>query len=96
MSDFALSRLVDVFGSGIRSAVTATQASDWCIDPDIGGGYSSARPGGADGRTVLAEPVNERLFFAGEAHAVDAYGTVHGAYNSGVETARRVLAHLRS
>ncbi len=96
MKDFALSRLIDVFGTEIRHAVTAMQATHWCVDPHIGGGYSSARPGSADGRTVLAEPVNERLFFAGEAHAVDAYGTVHGAYNSGIDTARRVLAYLRN
>lgn len=94
MADFALGQLVDAFGADIRSRVSGMTATQWCVDPFIGGGYSSARPGGADARLVLSEPIAERLYFAGEAHWLDAYGTVHGAYNSGVETATRVIEQL--
>lgn len=94
MAAFALERLADAFGTDIRSRVTGVKATQWCRDPHIGGGYSSARPGQADGRYDIAHPLAERLYFAGEAHAVDAYGTVHGAYRSGVETAGRVVTAL--
>ncbi len=95
MIDFAVAQLIDVFGAGIRSAIVGCEATGWCTDPLIGGGYSSAPPGKADARLALSVPVAERVFLAGEAHAIDAYGTVHGAYNSGVETAAKVIQALR-
>jgi monoamine oxidase len=40
---------------------------------------------------TLAEPVGERLYFAGE-HTNRLYrGTVHGAFLSGLEAAKEVL-----
>ena len=94
MTAFAVDRLFDAFGTDIRNAITATKATGWCEDPHIRGGYSTARLGYADDRFTLAEPVGERLYFAGEAHTVNAFGTVHGAHNSGVETAERVIRQL--
>lgn len=41
----------------------------------------------------LAEPVLDRLYFAGEATNYKMLGTVHGAYLSGIETAKRILSH---
>jgi polyamine oxidase len=40
---------------------------------------------------ALAEPVNDRLAFAGEATVPEFFGTVHGAYQSGVREAERIL-----
>ncbi len=94
MASFALSQLVDVFGADIRKSVTGVRPTNWCVDPYIGGGYSTARPGYADMRCILSEPIAERLYFAGEAHALDAFGTVHGAYRSGVATAKRIAGQL--
>lgn len=94
MTAFAVDRLADAFGTEIRNAITATKATGWSWDPNILGGYSTARPGYADDRFTLAEAVGDRVYFAGEAHAVNAYGTVHGAHNSGVETAQRVIRQL--
>ena len=73
MASFALSQLVDVFGADIRKSVTGVRPTDWWVDPYIGGGYSTARPGYADMRCILSEPIAERLYFAGEAHAIDAF-----------------------
>ncbi len=79
--------------------VTATTATAWGADAEVHGGYSCARPGRARAREDLARPLAERLFFAGEATSVPAYGTVHGAYFSGVaaaEAAARTLGATRA
>ncbi|WP_265497975.1 flavin monoamine oxidase family protein [Providencia rustigianii] len=39
----------------------------------------------------LKQPINEKLFFAGEHLALLGAGTVHGAYQSGIEAARQLL-----
>lgn len=44
----------------------------------------------------LTEPVLERLFFAGEATNYKMIGTVHGAYLSGIQTAKMVERALRA
>jgi monoamine oxidase len=43
---------------------------------------------------VLARPVGERVFFAGDACTVDTFGEIRGAWASGVEAARRVATLL--
>jgi monoamine oxidase len=40
---------------------------------------------------VLAEPIDDRLFFAGEACSKGDYSTTHGAYFTGVAAAQQVL-----
>ena len=42
-------------------------------------------------RDHLAQPVDGRLFFAGEATNRQYFGTVHGAYLSGVRAAKELL-----
>ncbi|PTL81597.1 NAD(P)/FAD-dependent oxidoreductase [Vitiosangium sp. GDMCC 1.1324] len=64
---------------------------NWTTDPFSRGAYSYMRPGGGDARKVLATPIDGRLYFAGEACWVTAYGTAHGAYWSGKQAALNVL-----
>lgn len=91
MVDFALERLVMMFGADIKRHVVASATTAWCGDPEILGGYSCARPGFGRAREIFAEPLAERLLFAGEATSLDAYGTVHGARASGERAARTAL-----
>ena len=44
---------------------------------------------------TLAEPVGERLLFAGEATQFENHATVHGALRSGLREARRIRADAR-
>ncbi|HKE93794.1 MAG TPA: FAD-dependent oxidoreductase, partial [Povalibacter sp.] len=60
-------------------------------DPWSLGSYSAALPGKARLREQLSQPLQNRVFFAGEACSVDAFGTIHGAWNSGVEAADKAL-----
>jgi monoamine oxidase len=47
--------------------------------------------GGTGAREQLAEPLEETLFFAGEATDVEQSGTVGGALASGSRAAREIL-----
>jgi monoamine oxidase len=68
------------------------QWQDWSRDETIRGACSYIPVNGLDLPKVLAAPVEETLFFAGEATATDAQmGTVTGALESGLRAAREVL-----
>jgi acyl dehydratase len=64
----------------------------WGVDPFSHGSYSFALPGCADCRQTLAEPVDDRLFFAGEACSRRDFSTAHGAFITGIAAADRVIA----
>lgn len=82
-------------GSGARKRLRWSCLRDWIKDPYALGCYSYTRPGGCPERAVLATPVQETLYFAGEAtEPPPHYQTVHGAYDSGRRAAREILADL--
>lgn len=93
-ADFALAALVEAFGSEIRRQVVATTMTHWASDPDILGAYSCARPGEADRRRQLREPIEDVIFLAGEAVSWDFYSTAHGAHLTGIDAAERIHARL--
>ncbi len=95
MAAFATDELAALRGGVIRKELTPLAASSWRADPFARGSYSYARPGHADDRAVLAAPVDDRLFFAGEATSPNFFSTVHGAFESGVRAAEEALASLR-
>jgi monoamine oxidase len=64
---------------------------DWQADPYARGGYSYVRVGGTGAREQLAEPLEETLYFAGEATDTEQSGTVGGALASGLRAAKEVL-----
>ena len=81
--------------AALREELVAAHAHDWSGDPFARGAYSYARVGGADGGAQLARPLDDTLFFAGEATATGGNGgTVHGALASGRRAAHEVLAAL--
>ena len=90
-TEFCLQGLRSLFGNDAAKYVRATTETNWQSDPTTFGSYSYALPGCADARTVLAEPVADRLFFAGEATIPSAYATVHGAYLSGKDVAEKII-----
>jgi monoamine oxidase len=65
---------------------------DWQADPFARGGYSYVKVGGTGAREKLAEPLEDTLYFAGEATDTEASGTVGGALASGLRAAREILA----
>jgi monoamine oxidase len=94
MVSFALDWLAGLYGSDIRRAVKRTSATRWNYEPWISGAFSAAGPGGQWARAALAEPVRDRIFFAGEATHETLWGTVGGAWASGERAADAVLRKL--
>jgi monoamine oxidase len=90
--DFAIGELVALLGSNFARRVKPLRLQRWRADPFSRGSYSYALPGKADCRAELAAPVDDRLFFAGEACSRSDYSTAHGAYVSGVAAAEALIA----
>jgi monoamine oxidase len=86
--------IVSAFGSNIEKHIGAKAASAWGREPTILGAYGAARPGEADLRKDLAKPVEDRIFFAGEATHPYFFSTCHGAWMSGERAAREAIAVL--
>jgi monoamine oxidase len=91
LEQFARDELRGIFGADFVSGLGASIATAWGTDPHAHGSYSAARPGKASCREVLARPVSPQLQFAGEACSAQYYGTLHGAWLSGVAAAERLL-----
>ncbi len=89
---FAVEELGKHLGSGIAKRLTPSLIHPWGKDPFARGSYSYAVPGAAYERGMLARPVDERLFFAGEACSTHDFSTAHGAYLTGIAAAEQVLA----
>jgi monoamine oxidase len=77
--------------SPIEKELVSIELYDWRSDPDIGGAYSYLPVNGLDLLKILAAPVENTLYFAGEATATDAQmGTVSGAIESGLRVVKEV------
>ena len=90
--DFAVTELVGLFGGTFARRLKTIRVHCWGRDPFALGSYSSALPGFADCRQTLAEPVDNRLFFAGEACSPNFFSTAHGGFLSGVAAADEAIA----
>ena len=92
--EHALDSLATIFNLPRREIETHLEAvhhHNWRDDPFTRGAYAYVPVNGLEDQRILAEPVENRLFFAGEATSVGHIGTVHGAIQSGERAAREVL-----
>jgi monoamine oxidase len=76
----------------VRENFMTSCSHDWTHDPDIRGAYSYIPVHGLDLPKKLAEPIEQTLFFAGEATVSDAQtGLVSEAYETGLRAARELI-----
>ncbi len=90
----ALDSLGSMFAEApdLTAQLQAYYYHDWQRDPFARGAYSYVTVGGEDARRMLAEPLDDTLFFAGEAtDTAGEAGTVTGALLSGQRAALEVL-----
>jgi len=96
MFSFAAGELTRLLGNDIGKRMAPLASTAWLQDPWARGSYSYALPGHTDDRAVLAAPVGDRLFFAGEACSPNFFSTAHGAWLSGITAAEAALETLRA
>jgi monoamine oxidase len=94
MIAFASDWLAGLYGSDIKKSIGRTQATRWGNDPWTLGSSSAAGPGGQFARRALMDPVNDAIWFAGEAAHETSWGTVGGAWESGERAADALLQRI--
>ena len=88
----ALQSLSRIFGRDAAAMLRSAHWHSWQTDPWSLGAYSYVPAGAAGAAEILAEPVDQALFFAGEHTDITGHpGTVHGALRSGLRAARQAL-----
>lgn len=91
MVAFALDWLDNLYGSDLKRAAGRSHATNWNGEPWVLGAMSAAAPGGQFARRTLMDPMNNRVWFAGEAVHERLWGTVGGAWESGDRAAAAAL-----
>jgi monoamine oxidase len=94
----ALESLSTLFGGRAQSEfeLEAAYLHNWQTDPFARGAYSYLAVGGDTARATLAAPLEDTLFFAGEATDTEnEAATVTGALQSGVRVAREVTKRFQ-
>jgi monoamine oxidase len=91
----ALQTLGDLLGLSLTEMERLLKAAhfhDWQADPYSGGAYSYVKAGAVKSPEILGRPLQEILFFAGEATDTSGNnGTVHGA----VASAQRAVSAIK-
>lgn len=92
----AIQSLAYIFGVStefIIEKLTAYQITNWASDPFSCGAYSYPTLDTEWAKKVLSDPLENTLFFSGEAlYEGSETGTVEAAFVSGTETARKIIA----
>jgi monoamine oxidase len=85
--ELALEGLAEAFGEDVWDGLEKRHFTKWASDPFAYGTYISANVGHAQDRKKLAQPVDDRLFFAGEACSPEWANQVPAAYITGLQAA---------
>ncbi len=93
----ALRSLHRIFGLAeleLRKLLVSSHTHNWITDPYTRGAYAYLPVNGLAAQEQLGRPVDDVLFFAGEATSIGHIGTVHGAIASGHRAAQEILKLL--
>jgi len=92
--DHALESLSHIFRTSksfLEQALVEFYTHNWHKDPFSAGANSYIPVGALDAQAHLAQPLDDTLFFAGEATNTGGHhGTVHGAIATGLRAAREI------
>lgn len=92
--DYGFDSLQYIYGiprKRIEELLQASHIHNWHDDPFTRGAYSYVPVHGLKAQSELARPIENTLFFAGEATNIDGHlGTVHGAIATGLRAAREI------
>ncbi|HEX9510267.1 MAG TPA: NAD(P)/FAD-dependent oxidoreductase [Puia sp.] len=94
--ELCLQSLASIFTRDIdflKEQLKAVYIADWPSAPFVQGGYSFDTVEGGQAREILRTPIQQTLFFAGEAlYEGTSPATVEAAFTSGKEVAEKIIA----
>lgn len=93
----ALLQELDLMYDGqASSAFIASHVENWTTNPFVRGAYSYSTVGMGDARTVAAQSIDEKLYFAGEAMNISGHHqTVQGAVETGYREVINLLKDIK-
>ncbi|MGD1847659.1 MAG: flavin monoamine oxidase family protein [Salibacteraceae bacterium] len=87
-----LAELDDMFDGAATAAYLDGRVQNWTTEPFVRGAYSYATVGVGESRKTAAEPIEDRLLFAGEAMNLNGHHqTVHGAVETAIREVTRIF-----
>jgi monoamine oxidase len=87
-----LSSMLELKYEETESLLMEWHIADWVNDPFCLGAYAYAMPGSVEARSLLNKPIEETIFFAGEAISEgESMGTVEAAFESAEQVVKRVM-----
>lgn len=91
--DAIRNELIQLYGSAAQSSVLLKHfIKDWSSEPFIKGAYSYPKLNAVGAREELAKPIDNQLYFAGEATNTNGhFATMHGAMETGYRAAIEIL-----
>lgn len=93
--DEIMTHLRSIYGNEIPEPIKMFRTK-WNENQYSFGAYSFSSKGLYGGAfEVFEDPIEDKIFFAGEHTSIDYRGTVHGAYLSGIREARKILRTKR-
>jgi monoamine oxidase len=90
----SLAQIFNLSADEIGAQLEASYIHDWHDDPFARGAYAYVPVNGMEAQAALSLPIENRLYFAGEATSIGHIGTVHGAIQSGQRAAAEVKEGL--
>lgn len=88
----SLANIFDMSASELRNIVASSYVFNWSKNDESMGAYSFSTPDSASARKILNEPIDDTIFFAGEALYDGPFGgTVEAALSSGISAASKLI-----
>jgi lysine-specific histone demethylase 1B len=93
----ALLQELDLMYSGKATAsFIASHVQNWTTNPFVRGAYSYSTVAMGDARKIATQPINKKLYFAGEAMNINGHHqTVHGAVETGYREVINILNDIK-
>ena len=92
----SLSSIFKIAPAGLREQLVNYKIINWLNDPFIKGGYSYNTLHSQEAKKILAKPIDDKIYFAGEAVSKsDSQGTVESALQSGYDAADVLLTKYK-
>lgn len=90
--EFAREVVAGTLGPDALPHITRSAHHSWLNDPWALGAWSNAEPGHVSARVQLQQPIDQKVFFAGEAVSLQGNASMGGAFLTGQQAVAGYLA----